>query len=327
MGAEHQFFDAYRWEIFIVEHLPQLLTFNFKFFSLNIDQNIIDQYRRPFWLDKHWYVACDASQSSLFTVPYFAPSSINHSFAPISPDYTTLPIEQHFVFYDCVTQLKFDSDQSSKLPYRYNYVKKFILDSVYIHENVLDLSKVQSFIVNTSEWSFFKILKLIKKSMPSVNYLSLNCTYPIMRCQHFPNISLEQVRILCLPQYGRFEGNDLFNWSRLFPCIERLIASINSKSQIRFLINQFKNMISGFFVIDSYHIDTNKQIKITRQWLEKHIDRFREKNTKNFICQINNRFSFSLCLWIGENDEVSHIKIMFMNMNLSLDRSTIENGT
>jgi hypothetical protein len=74
MCAARQFFDAYRWEIFIVEHLPQLFTLNFKFFSWNIDQNIIDQYRcPPFWLDKHWYVTCDSSQSFLFTVPYFAP--------------------------------------------------------------------------------------------------------------------------------------------------------------------------------------------------------------------------------------------------------------
>jgi hypothetical protein len=211
--AERKFLGAYRWKIFIVEHLSQLLTFNFKFFSLNIDQK----------------------------------------FTPISPNCTTLPIEQHFVFYDCVTELKFDSDQSCKLPYRYNYVKKLILDSFYIHENILDLSKVQLFIVNTSEWSLYKIVTLIKKSMPSVNYLSLNCTYSSVYYEHFPNISLKQIRILCLPHYGMFKGNVPFNWFRLFPYVERLIASINSKSQIRFLIHQFKNIISGFFFIDSHY--------------------------------------------------------------------------
>jgi hypothetical protein len=64
-------------------------------------------------------------------------------------------------------------------------------------------------------------------------------------------------------------------------------------------------MISGFFYIDPHHIHTNKQICITHQWLEKHLDRSREKNTKNFIYQINNQFLFSLSLWISENDEVS----------------------
>ncbi len=57
------------------------------------------------------------------------------------------------------------------------------------------------------------------------------------------------------------------------------------------------------FFIHSDHIDTNKQIHITHQGLEKHIYRFRENNTKNFIWKINNQILFSLCLWIGENDE------------------------
>jgi hypothetical protein len=100
------------------------------------------------------------------------------------------------------------------------------------------------------------------------------------------SISLEQIRILCLPQYGKFEGKDQFNWSRLFASIERLIVSINSKNQIQFLIYQFKNMISGFFPIDPYYM--NEKIKITRQWLEKHLHRSRGKNINNFICQINN---------------------------------------
>jgi hypothetical protein len=71
--GEGQFVDAYRWERFLIEHFPRLLRFNFKFCSLNIDQ-----YRHLFWLDKHWYVAYDSSNSFLYTVPYFAPSLINH---------------------------------------------------------------------------------------------------------------------------------------------------------------------------------------------------------------------------------------------------------
>ncbi len=82
-------------------------------------------------------------------------------------------------------------------------------------------------------------------------------------------------------------------------------------------------MISGFFPIDPYYMD--EKIKITRQWLEKHLHRSRGKNIKNFICQINNQFLFSLSLWIGENDQVREHFLMFRNINLSLVRSTIEN--
>jgi hypothetical protein len=123
-----------------------------------------------------------------------------------------------------------------------------------------------------------KIIQFIKESMPSINSLSLNCTYSK---NNYQTITLEQIRILCLPQYGKSESKDQFNWFRLFPLIKRLIAPINSKSPIQFLIYQFKNIISGFFPIDTYYM--NKQIKITSQWLEKHLYRSRGENIKNFI--------------------------------------------
>ena len=230
-----------------------------------------------------------------FTVPHFVRSSMNYSFDSITPKDTTLPIEQHVIFYDCVKVLELDEDRY-ELPYCYNYVQKLILNNVvFNHENVLDLSKVKSFVVKTSEWPFEKLVKLIKKSMPSVNYLSLHCTYTKMNYQ---NISLEQIRTLCLPQYGESYSNGRFNWSRVFPLIERLIATINSKSQIEFLIHQFKNINSGFFTLDTCYFD--KKIKITRQWLEKQLQH------SDFICQIEDRYAFLLSLWIGENNQVKH---------------------
>jgi hypothetical protein len=54
-------------------------------------------------------------------------------------------------------------------------------------------------------------------------------------------------------------------------------------------------------------MDRNKQIQITRRWLEKYTYRLRGKNTNNFICQINNQYLFTLCLWIGENNEVNEV--------------------
>ncbi|CAF3659772.1 unnamed protein product [Rotaria sp. Silwood1] len=144
-----------------------------------------------------------------------------------------------------------------QLPYRYNHVKELILNDPYMHENIVDLSKVQSLTVNTSDWPLYKIVTLIKRVIPCVNYLCLNCIHPKLQYKTFPNLSLPQIQILSLLQYGQFIGNDTFNWSKLFPCIERLIASINSKRQISSLIDHFKNMISAFFSIDHNHIDMN----------------------------------------------------------------------
>ncbi|CAF1326726.1 unnamed protein product [Rotaria sordida] len=52
-----------------------------------------------------------------FTVPYFAPTSINDSSAPVPSNCTTLLAEQHIVFYDRITQLIFESNRW-QLPYR-----------------------------------------------------------------------------------------------------------------------------------------------------------------------------------------------------------------
>ncbi len=322
-GGKSDFLDACLWETFIVKNLLKLKTFNFQFYSEEIGDDVLEPFRRPFWLDKQWFVAYHPDQSFLFTVPHFIPTKIDYSSTPIPSNCTTLPIEQHNVFYDRVTQLIFDSDQSKSSP-RYNYVKNLILKCPFIQKNALDLSKVQSFTVNNSEWSFYKIVVLIKNTMPYVNYLSLDCSYPGVCKRRCPNISLRQVRILCLPQLGELPNDNSFKWSRFFPCVERLTASINSRRQISFLIDQFKNMNSCFFFIHSDYLCTNTKIQVTRQWLKNHTHRLGGINTNNFVCHIIDKYIFSLCLWIGEDDEVSYkvliIRIRFINMNLFSDR-------
>ncbi|CAF3791451.1 unnamed protein product [Adineta steineri] len=63
--------------------------------------------------------------------------------------------------------------------------------------------------------------------------------------------------------------------------------------------------MSGYFYVGFGHQDRNKSIQITRSWLQKQISCPNEKITKNFTYRIDNRFSFSLCLWIGEDNEIS----------------------
>ncbi|CAF1263258.1 unnamed protein product [Adineta steineri] len=302
--AEHSFLDAGQWERFLSSHLSRLSTFNFIISSWSSSTNIIEQYRRPFWLSRHWYVACNDDHSCLLTVPYFASTLINNPSVPLSPNCTTLPIEQHHIFHDCVTDFTFDFDEC-KLLSRYNYVKNLVLQCSYIENNVVDLSQVQSFIVSTPEWSLYKIITLIKEEMPAVISLTLDYAYPRVSYQCLENISLKQVKKLCLPEYRNFKAIKPFDWSQLFPCVERLHISINSKSQLKCLLNQFRNLISGYFYVGFGVQGRNKSIQITRSWLQKQISCSKEKITKNFIYRIENRFSFSLCLWIGEDDEIS----------------------
>ncbi|CAM4775390.1 unnamed protein product [Rotaria magnacalcarata] len=305
IGADPPFVDAYQWERFIVEYLPQLITFYFKFSSLYINQNILNQFRSSFWLNKRWVVACNLDGRCLFTVPHFAPTSMSNACAPVSSECTTLPVEEHIVLYDRVTQLVYESDHWN-LPYRYNHVKKLFLDDPYMQENIVDLSQVQSLYVNTSDWSLYMILTLIKEDMSSVNYLSLNCTYTNIDYQDFPNISLPQIQMLCLPKYGQYLDNDRLHLTQFFPCVERLKVSINSKHQIPFLIDHFKNILSGFFYVNPSEYDGIKRIRMTRQWLKKQTDRLRGSNRDNFICQIDDKCFFRVSIWIGDNDEVDH---------------------
>jgi hypothetical protein len=142
--------------------------------------------------------------------------------------------------------------------------------------------------------------------MPAVNCLTLNYAYPRVSYQCLENISLEQVRNLCLRQYGNCEGIKPFNWSQLFPCVERLHISINSKSHIQCLLNQFNNLISGYFYRSLTDRNRNKSIEITYSWLEKRISSRKGKTISNFNYQIDSQFSFSLCLWINRVSEKSY---------------------
>ncbi|CAF3320750.1 unnamed protein product [Rotaria sp. Silwood2] len=301
---ENRLLNANRWEKFIIEHLPKLINFDFKFFSGNINDKVLNRYRSSFWLNKHWYVAINLNLSLLFTVPYFAPTSMNDSCEPISSNCTTLPIAQHNIFYDRIIALTYKLDEWN-LPYRYINVKELTFNDPYMHENIYNSSKVESFIVNTSDWLLDKIILLIKEEMPSVNYLRLNCTQPNVKYKYFSGISLSQIRTLSLPQYGRYKEKTNFYWWKLFPCVERLIVSINSKKQIPFLIDHFKKMISGFFVIHNDYINMYDRIKITSQWLKKNTSRLKRKNEHEFVCQINDQFAFSLALWISEDFEIN----------------------
>ncbi|CAF4716166.1 unnamed protein product, partial [Rotaria sp. Silwood2] len=142
-------------------------------------------------------------------------------------------IVQHNIFYDRIIALIYESDEWN-LPYRYNNVKELTFNDPYMNENIYNLSKVESFIVNTSNRLFDKIILLIKKEMSSVKYLRLNCTPPHVKYKYFSGISLPQIRKLSLSQYEKYKGKTNFYWWKLFPCVERLIISINSKKQIPF---------------------------------------------------------------------------------------------
>ncbi|CAF1344652.1 unnamed protein product [Adineta ricciae] len=295
-SVQSQIYEANRWEEFLPKHLPNLSTFNFSFGCHHFEESLIDQYRHSFWLDKHWYVACDPFYSSFFTVPHFLPTSWHCSSLRISSKLTTLPLEQHYLAFDRVTKLTYDSNQCKESS-KFKFIEKLFLEIPYVEENIFNFSKVRTLVVRAPQWSFRKLTLLIKQSMPSVIYLTLNCTY-----QDVPNVSLEQIRTLHLTQFGRVQNYHLFPWNKVFPCIERLFVVINSKKQIPILIDHFKTMVCGHFSIDMAFIGRNKSIQMSLEWLIKHTNRLRNDTNKNFICEINHQYYFSVDIWIGETN-------------------------
>jgi hypothetical protein len=306
--GDNDLLDANRWKLFLGVHLPRLISFNFKFRCSRIDTDVLEGF-----LTSPWFVACDTNFSCLFTVPFFAPTSIHHPLVPVSADLTTLPLHQHHLFYDRITQLVFDSGDG-RLANCYNHIQQLTLNSPSINERVLDLAKVQSLIVNNSEWSLYMIVELLKESMPNVNFLSLNGNYSGRHYRVFPTISLPQIHTLDMARYEIIPREDLFNWSHLFPCTERLIVKVDAKRQIPLIIDQFEQAWSITFHLSPYGTmgpegQIEREFHITSEWLIKTSLRFGKKRNHNFTFQTTTHDgqTRALHLWIGDSDQVSDL--------------------
>lgn len=105
-------------------------------------------------------------------------------------------------------------------------------------------------------------------------------------------------------RFTAIQIHHIIHWSQYFPRVEWLNASFSSRKQIRFLIDQSSTMLNESFHIYNCYIDPNERMKITYQWLRKHISRRTENTANNFICQVNDRFviMLSVYLWFGDRN-------------------------
>ncbi|CAF1169125.1 unnamed protein product [Rotaria sordida] len=77
---------------------------------------ILAPFQTSFWIDqeRQWFVTFDRQSLSLFTVPRFAPTICSHLSKPILHHTTTLPRDQHGIFYDHITELIIDNTRELK---------------------------------------------------------------------------------------------------------------------------------------------------------------------------------------------------------------------
>jgi hypothetical protein len=144
-----------------------------------------------------------------------------------------------------------------------------------------------------------------------VNYLSLNGNYTGRHYRVFPCISMPQIRTLDMARYEIMPREDMFNWSRLFPCVERLIVKIDTNHKIPLIIDQFEHAWSVTFHLPLYAgVSAERQIghefRLTSEWLMKTTLRFGKRRNDNFTYQMTTHDGQinALHLWIGDSDQV-----------------------
>lgn len=117
--------------------------------------------------------------------------------------------------------------------------------------------------------------------MPLVNDLKLEEDIINIDYQDFPEILLPQIRRLSLPDVAEYNyeyKNDvIFHLSRIFPCVEKLNASVISKHQTPFIIDQFEQVNQAYF-FDIWHEPERYEspdIRVTEKWLKTHSNRLK----------------------------------------------------
>ncbi len=266
-------------------------------------ESILARFHTPFWLDKnrHWYVAFNADDLVLYTVPRFAPRAIKCPFYTILPHATTLPIEQHVLLYHSVTELELGPD--CKQSYRYTHIQKLTLLIPNIDENVIDISQIEFLCVKTTAWSLTKLVQLIRKSMPRLYHLKIDCDLSWIKDRNI--VPLEQIRILELPQFFSSPKNNQVDLSFLFPRVERLKIKVNTCHQMALLIDRLKYLSNGSFNIVNFQTDMNDKLhepESIRQWLIETLPRLATNN--NFTVRLDSQLWIHL--WIVD-DNISSI--------------------
>jgi hypothetical protein len=300
--------SAYQWERFIIDRLPSLSTFNFKFqFQyINLDEEILlAPFRTAFWVNKNrqWYVACDRRYSLLFTVPRFAPHAIVYPNVPILPNMTTLPIEQNAIFYQHITELTLGANSVSL--YQYGQVKMLTLLSFNIDEKIIDLCQVEYLSVQIPQrWSLHELIQLIKKSMPRLHCLKLDSAFFIESSAAV--VPLAQIRTLYWSYLASKLENNNLDLSYFFPRVERLKITVNTRGQMALLIDLFKHLSSGSFYVINCQIGVKEKLReppVTREWLINNTRRLARRTDNSFTCRFDSHHLHWLHLWISDDDE------------------------
>lgn len=270
--------NGQRWQMLT----NRLITFNFSFsVSNNLGSNDLDTFRSDFWLkEKRWYVAC--VNRSLFSVPYFAETSADEEYEPIT--FSTLPNSE--VLNNCITQLTL-SEPVTNLTERFPQVDTLALfhtiDLSYI-SSIIDINRIQSLVLCSQK--NYSGIGLLVNEMPNLCRISI---------KNGVKSFLEEIesntfcKIRNLDVGNRYTINDDYeddyNLERLcyiFPQIERLhIDHWCSVVRVLGLIRKFDKLSNVSFHISNWFVDEEGQQKNITE-VKSILDLHRTKQNNDF---------------------------------------------
>ncbi|CAF1437116.1 unnamed protein product [Adineta ricciae] len=233
-------------------------TFHFKFFALNdLNEQVLNSFRTRFWIEeKRWFVVCQ--DRCLFTI-----TGVSLAYTNVTSNqflYSTVP--NYSVIYQprhssgCRRNLRQDN-------FRLTSIKTLELywnDTFEILSSFIDLNQIESLLITSRS---YHLLKHLHDHMSKLHTLylsgSLNAT-DLFETQYVQGLQLKQIRTLKLNNYSfsRKTCNDAAKISHLFPCVEHIDEwPIRSRSEIIYVIDQFKQLTSISFTLD-YRVHEQK---------------------------------------------------------------------
>jgi hypothetical protein len=279
---------ADQWETFIMNRLPFLSTFDFKFrlmHMINNTNNVLVSFDTSFsfWQSRkrHWSVAIvnNSMNSVVFTVPRFSPQSIGYSHSPVSSPYLkTLPNVRFSMLYKHDLDLHIEKTDAL-FNFRYTQVERLIIWNTIFDVKMIDFSNVQYLCVQTLECPLNRLFQFIKESMPRLWRLEIYSSELLENSRHAS--SIEQIRALELPYFYYPSRREHFDWLHLFSQINRLNISLRNLEQIPVLIDRLEHLSIGLFQV------VNQKIGVQlpeREWFIRNTRRLKKNN--NFTCQI-----------------------------------------
>ncbi|CAF1269393.1 unnamed protein product [Adineta ricciae] len=238
--------NGYQWQIIT----QTFKTFNFEFHVKNVlTESDLDSFRTRFWIEeKHWFVVYHDRR--LFTVSL---NDIGLSASSISSDsFVYLTIPNNSIIY----QPNGSSDHQLTSPdknFRLSSIKNLQLywkNSFDTLSSIIDLNQIEYLRISHSS---YHLLKYIQHHMSKLRTLYLSDNFDKMNSEDssIHELQLKQICTLKFNSWNFSEQRNITKLSHLFPCVEHLQTwCIKSRSDIIYIIGQFKQLSSITFTID-----------------------------------------------------------------------------